>query len=199
MENKIQQYLLDNSNIMQYSAKTVLFDELQICDRLGYIIKGSIQISNVNNNGNKYTIKTIEANELFGESLIFSNNPSYLGSGVCTIETKVAWIKKQTLLQMFQDNSFFLTYYLEYLSNEKKELQKQVKVLSQPSLEDKIFMYIDLEMEQQKKTHIFYNTKEKLSHYLNITRPSLSRKLIEMRKDNKIEFDSHYIWKKSIN
>ena len=50
----------------------------------------------------------------------------------------------------------------------------------------------DLHKENKKLTNsntFYFDTKEKLALFLNITRPSLSRELINMKKDNLIDYD----------
>jgi len=46
---------------------------------------------------------------------------------------------------------------------------------------------------------LYINSIADFAKYLNIPRPSLSRELIQMKKDNLIEYNRHYIKLKKID
>ena len=48
-------------------------------------------------------------------------------------------------------------------------------------------------LNQNKSDTIYISSKDKLARYLNVTRPSLSRELINMKNDELIDFGKHFI------
>ena len=69
----------------------------------------------------------------------------------------------------------------------------RLKVLSQKEIRDKILFILYDNLKQNKNNVYFIESKEKLSRFINVTRPSLSRELINMKNEGIIDFGKHYI------
>ena len=64
-----------------------------------------------------------------------------------------------------------------------------MKLASQKSLRDKILFYLANYAKENNTKIIPIKSKELLANILNVPRPSLSRELINLKKDGIIEFD----------
>lgn len=179
-----------NTNIFKkviYKKNQIVFNEGDKCNYIGLVESGAITITTYTYNEKEYEINNISDNGLFGEFIIF-NQAKYLGTGIATKNTTVIQITKNELLELLK-NETFSENYLKLISNINLKIQQKIKLLSQKEIRDKIMFLL---LENKKITNsdtLYFHTKEKLSLFLNITRPSLSRELINMKNDNLIDYD----------
>jgi CRP-like cAMP-binding protein len=179
-------------NIKTYTRNEVIFNEGQICKTIGLVIKGNVQINTYTLN-EEYNITNVNSGETFGETLLFTNNPHYLGDVISTKESQIAFINKSNLVYLLQHDTILLNNYLSIISNKGLANQKRVKVLVQKNIRDKIMFYLFNEAKTLQSNIIPIISKEQLAKLLNIPRPSLSRELISMKKDKLLDFDRYTI------
>jgi len=178
---------INNFKIITYKKNDVIFNEGDSCDSIGLVIYGNITITTYTYNEKEYEIINIQDDGIFGQNIIFSNQ-KYLGTGITTKETKVIFISKKELLSLFT-NQTFAANYLSLISKITLNIQKKVKLLTQKEIRDKIMFLLYENIKETNSNTFYYDTKEKLALYLNITRPSLSRELINMKNEGIIEYD----------
>ena len=186
--------LFENTNIdtnkykkVTYKKNQIVFNEGDSCKYIGLVENGSITITTYTYNEKEYEINNITDNGIFGQFIIF-NSLKYLGTGIATKNTTVIQLTKNDLLELLKNKSFSENY-LKLISNINLKIQQKIKLLSQKEIREKI-MFLLLENKKLTNSNTFYfDTKEKLALFLNITRPSLSRELINMKKDNLIDYD----------
>ena len=95
-----------------YDSNQVVFDEGAICNSIGIVIQGEVLIKTYTYNVKEETITIVKENNLFGQFLLFSDNPFYLGIGITSKKTRVAFINKDNLLKLLSSNKLFLENYL---------------------------------------------------------------------------------------
>ena len=86
-------------------ANDLLFNEEDMCNEIGIVLKGQLVISTITYLEKEETINIIHENEVFGDLLIFSTNHLYLGNVTATKKSKVALISKNKLLKFLQENT----------------------------------------------------------------------------------------------
>ncbi len=178
---------------LTYKKDEIIFNEGDECTGIGYIISGAVSISTLTIIDNEYNIKTLQEGDSFGEFLVFSSNPYYLGNVYSKKETKIAFIKSRDIIKLMQSNIAFLHSYLNKMTNDALLLQSRIKILAQKTLREKILFYLKNEMEKQRTKTIYVTSKEDLAKIINIPRPSLSRELINLQDEGLIKFGRHYI------
>lgn len=176
-----------------YKKGDIIFNEGDKCTSIAYLISGSISISTNTLIDNEYTIKTIESGDSFGEFLLFSSNPYYLGNITCLKESKVAFINRNDLIKLLKENDTFLSSYLNKMSDDALLLQLRIKILAQKTLREKILFFIKRETEKKKTKTIYVTSKETLAKIINVPRPSLSRELKNMEDEGIIKYGRHFI------
>ena len=186
-----------NIDISKYPIKTykkneVVFEEGDIVEKLGLIVNGCISIKTYTFNEKEYEINNINSGGLFGEYIIFSDNPKFLGTGIALKETNIIYLTKNDLFELLKNKTFYENYF-KLISQITISIQNKVKVLSQKEIRDKILFLLYENLKRTKSNSLYISSKQRLSEYLNITRPSLSRELINMRDEGIITFDKHYI------
>lgn len=185
--------------IKEYKKNDIIKNEGDACDSIGFILKGSVIISNILNNYNEFIITKLYENEMFGESLIFSSNNKYPGTIYANSNVTVAFLKKNKFIELLSIDNNLKLYYLEYFSNRFIELQNRIKILSQPSIKEKFLFYLKIQKRKTNLDHVIIKSISDVSSYLNVPRPSLSRAISELISDGLIIKDKkkYYIIKKA--
>ena len=173
--------------IKEYSKNSLVFNEGEKCMFLGLVLEGTLTISTLNFH-KEYIINILNQDDIFGDTLIFNSNNTYLGDGIATTKLKIAYIDKANLLKLLEDK-IILENYLSLLATKTLTIKNQLKLASQKSLRDKILFYLANYAKENNTKIISIKSKELLANILNVPRPSLSRELINLKKDGIIEFD----------
>ena len=96
--NNILGLLNDNElkyiEIRKYNKNEIIFSEGLLCNYIGIIIHGNIVISTITNNYKEEIINSITDNQIFGNNLIFSSSPYFLGNIIALNNCEIAFISK---------------------------------------------------------------------------------------------------------
>ncbi|MDD2492345.1 MAG: Crp/Fnr family transcriptional regulator [Bacilli bacterium] len=176
-----------------YKKDEIIHVEGETCDELSLVIQGDISIYTYTYYENEYAIAHLEKDGLFGQFLIFADDPVYLGNVVSLSNATIIIIKRVNLLELLTKDKQVLTNFLRISSNSVLNIQNRVKILSQKSIKESIMFYFEEIIKKTKTNVIFVKSKERLAEYLNIPRPSLSRALIELKALGIIEINGKYI------
>lgn len=181
----IFEYLTDEelnkyTYIKNYKTSSIIFNEEQECNKIGFIISGSIKIITLTHTEKEEIITLLKTNDYFGDILTFSNTPYYLGHAICLKETTVRYISKQNLLLLFKLNQRFLEKFLSLLSTKALHLKQENKLFKHKNIKDRITHYL-MSMEKNHPNGLVYifNVSD-FSRLLSIPRPSVSRELSSM-------------------
>ena len=174
-----------------YKKNEIIFSEGIICNYIGIVIEGSIIISTITYNDNEEIINIINKNKIFGNNLIFSKSPIFLGDIVSLVNTKIAFISKNNLKLLFKENEDFLYKYLEILSSQVIEEKQKSKLLLHKNIRDRILYYFN--GEQKKKGLIKIKSVAELARTLSLPRPSVSREINKLIRENIIEYNNKII------
>jgi len=121
-----------------YKKDEVICNEGAVCNHVYYIIEGSVHIFTYTSLENVYTIASLNTGDSFGNHLIFSSNPIMLGNIVAQKKTIIKMISKTTLLNALKNETFSM-WYLKETNNKYIDLQNRIKILSQPTIREKIY------------------------------------------------------------
>jgi len=174
-----------------YKKNEIIFSEGIICNYIGIVIEGSIIISTITYNDNEEIINIINKNKIFGNNLIFSKSPIFLGDIVSLVNTKIAFISKNNLKLLFKENEDFLYKYLEILSSQVIEEKQKSKLLLHKNIRDRILYYFN--DEQKKKGLIKIKSVAEFARTLSLPRPSVSREINKLIRENIIEYNNKII------
>ena len=178
--------------IKKYPVNTLIFQEGEECNHLGIILKGQLIISTLTSLDKEYVINILNKNDLFGDTLLFSEKTLYLGDGIASKDLEVLLISKELLLEMFKDQTFLLNF-LSIIAKKSTDLRNRLKLLSHKSIEERILFYLDSEKKRLKTNKIPIKSKESLAKLLNVPRPSLSRELIKLKEKGIIDYNRYQI------
>ena len=180
-----------NGKVKTYEKNDLIFNEGDKCNYVCIVTNGAVKISTTSSLYNEFIISTIKSGESFGENLIFSERPFYLGDIIATKKTSILFLSKKEYLKYVSEN---LEEFLQENSKRYLLLQQRTKILLQKSIREKILFYLISKYNSTNSLDIKITSKEKLAKYLNIERPSLSRELIKLKEEGLIDYNRHFIY-----
>ena len=192
-EDEIKQIIkCSNAQIVEYENNQVVFRKDDIIKKLGIVIEGQFNLISQKYSGARVIVTTLEQNDLFGEALVFStlNKAPYdlISSG-----------RSRALI--FPYNVFFamcgqvcafhktlIGNMLSILSDKIVMLNNKMHILNAETLRGRIAVYL-LTLHNKNNSPMFDipMKRQELADFLNVKRPSLSRELSNMQKDEIIQ------------
>ena len=173
---------------VSYSKGQILFQEGDICENIGIIEEGIIQLERIYSSGKSIVLAKLSDGDVFGEALVISSKSFYPATVTAKSECKILFINKKEIIKICSDNEKILENFITLLSDKVILLNNKVKSATLKSVKHKVVDYI-LGKRQECNRIILNESKEEIAAYLGIPRPSLSRELINLRDENIIEFD----------
>ena len=159
----------------QIAKGNIIFHEGDVCESIGIIISGKIDIVSYSFQGKELLINSLKAGEIFGNNLIFSSSPIYKGDVVAKDKCVVAFINKENLVYLLQNNRDFLELYLKAQSDKAKLLTARIQLLSFPNAEERLFYYAS-----RNHNVIEFKNVTTLAATLGVQRETLSRLLTSL-------------------
>ena len=194
MKNNILQTLSKSEQqfleVKSLNRGEFLFREGQLCNQVAIVVSGQVKISSMSYSGSEVVFNVLEKDEMFGNNLIFSDNPTYKGDVIALKDSVIVLIKKENLEYLLQCNREFLLVYLNIQSNFGKKLNSTIKMLSFSSAEERFLFYL-----HENKGEISYHTITELADILHLKRETLSRVLTMLEKENAVKRSPHKISK----
>ena len=158
-----------------------LFREGDLCEEIGIITQGEIAIISYLEDGSEIIYNRLGRGGIFGNNLVFSTEPYYKGNIIAQTDTSITLIKKQDLLHLLETNKEFMLEYMKILSDQGKQLNTRIRLLSMSSAEEKLFYYM-----HEHKRRITVSSISDLARDLFLTRETLSRLLSRLSEEKRI-------------
>ena len=176
--------LLSQYKTITYNTGDIIFSSFEKCESIGIILSGLVKITTITYMEKEETISLLEKHDVFGNVLIFSEDPYYLGDIIAEKKTTVVLITKKELINLLQTNQMFLEAYLEELSNTSLFIKQQNKLLIHKNIKDRILYYFSSMAKKQHSKTIKIPSVTKLAMILSLPRPSVSRELTNLENEN---------------
>ena len=131
---------------------------------------------------------------ILGEVIAFSDTNLYPATVISSNSSKIMFISKDNFIKYCTSHKDFLERFLNDLTNKIFVLNKSITNLTFNSIRQKICNFLITEYKLQKSDNIKLKmTQEKIAESLGITRPSLSRELINMKNEGLIDYSRNHI------
>ena len=166
----------------QVAKNNVIFHEGDVCETIGIIISGKVDIISYSFEGKELLINSLKAGEIFGNNLIFSSEPVYRGDVIAQEKSVIAIINKENLVYLLQNNKDFLNLYLKAQSDKAKILTSRIQLLSLVNAEERLFYYAS-----KNDSVIVYKNVTTLAATIGVQRETLSRLLTSLIKRHLIK------------
>ena len=166
----------------QITKGSTIYHEGDVCENVGVIISGKVDIVSYSFEGKEILINSLKAGDIFGNNLLFSSTPIYKGDVIAKEKCVIAFINKENLLFLLQNNSEFLNIYLNIQSDIGKSLNARIQLLSFPNAEERLFYYAS-----KNNNVIEFKNVTTLAATLGVQRETLSRLLTSLIKRHLIK------------
>lgn len=166
--------------IQRYKKGQIIFHENDECLYVGLVEKGSVQIVSYSLSGKEIVYNEINENDIFGNNLLFSQNPVYKGNVIAKTDCEILLINEENLTKILQNNALFLKKYLSIHAEFSKKLNGTIKLLSFDSAEDRFLYYL------QENEPVKYQSVSSLASTIFLTRETTSRIISRLLKEGKI-------------
>lgn len=162
----------------------------------GLLLKGKIESSFQNENFDQITMHTFTGGYLFGEGLVI-NHAKNSPVQVRAVEDSVVLFIDLEMIYAAADNSpvrnILARNLIKSLAKKNLILNQKVRILSQKSLRDRIFIYLrTLPKDRDGYAKIPF-TQTALAEYLGVNRSALSRELGRMQNEGLLVIDGKKI------
>jgi CRP-like cAMP-binding protein len=185
--------------ISRYNKDSIIFIEGRECNTLNIILNGNVRIQKIDSFGKTLVVVDFTEGDTYGETLLFGTPNIYPMTGICTMDTTVLYISKETVIYLCKKDDIFLIEFLKLLSEKSVTLSSKLKQISLKTIRQKISEFILLDFNKNQSMKIRLNmTKEEWADVIGVQRPSLSRELLVMKKLGLIDYDYNYIYVKDL-
>ena len=162
----------------------------------GLLLKGKIESSFQNENFDQITMHTFTGGYLFGEGLVI-NHAKNSPVQVRAVEDSVVLFIDLEMIYAAADKSpirnILARNLIKSLAKKNLILNQKVRILSQKSLRDRIFIYLrTLPKDKDGYVKIPF-TQTALAEYLGVNRSALSRELGRMQNEGLLVIDGKRI------
>jgi CRP-like cAMP-binding protein len=181
-------------SIKCYKKSEVIFSPLQPADRLGVILKGSIDVQKIFASGKVITVSRRLPYDLIADASMFASINCYPATVSARENSHVWLISKAQLLKIFAKDNRIMVKFLESVSNRTLALNNMVEILSLNSVPAKIAYFLTMEQRKANSNTITLKfPKKSLAEQLNVSRPTLSRELKKMQLSGIISYHKRTI------
>ena len=169
-------------NGYQVTKNSVINHEGDICENIGVIVSGKVDIVSYAFKGKEMLLNSLKAGDIFGNNLIFSSDPVFRGDVIAKEKCVIAFINKENLMFLLQNNQEFLRLYLQAQSDFGKSLNARIQLLSFTNAEERLFYYAS-----KNDNVITFKNVTTLAATIGIQRETLSRLLTSLVKRHQIK------------
>ena len=162
-------------NGYQVTKNSIIAHEGDVCENIGIIVSGKIDIVSYAFKGKEMLLNSLKAGDIFGYNLIFSSDPVYRGDVIAKEKCVIAFINKENLVFLLQNNQDFLKLYLQAQSDFGKSLNARIQLLSFTNAEERLFYYAS-----KNDNVIIFKNVTALAAQIGIQRETLSRLLTSL-------------------
>ena len=166
----------------QVTKNSIIYHEGDLCENIGIVVSGKIDIASYSFEGKEQIINSLKAGDVFGNNLLFSSEPVYRGDVIAKEKSVIAFINKENLIYLLQNNQDFLNLYLKAQSDKTKALTARIQLLSFTNAEERLFYYAS-----KNNGVIVFKNVTTLAATIGVQRETLSRLLTSLIKRHLIK------------
>ena len=188
--------ILDLDTCLQenYEKDTLVIEENEDCDTIGFVLEGTLTIQQYGLSGDALTINVFRHGDCFGAPLLFTSKAKYPFTLVTSTKSTVLFIPFVQMRNMLEKSRTFNTNYLTFLSNHIFILKNKIKILAHNDVRSRLMIYLSKEIETAGTTAFRMRHKKiQISEIIKVARPSVSRELSNMERDGLIRIDGNQI------
>ncbi|MCD6116232.1 Crp/Fnr family transcriptional regulator [bacterium] len=154
------------------------------------LISGQVQLYKTRPGGKEIVVKMIKEKEMFGEVILFEEN-SYPVSAVALSDSSLLMLPKHQFSCLLEKPRF-REEFITVLMHKMRYLTNQIQYLASYDVEERLFRFFNEHFGKKDKFKIDISKKD-IASIINTTPETLSRVLLRLKKENKIDWDESTI------
>ena len=176
-----------------YPSKTIILSENEQVNNIYIVIDGSLDVVKENYNGDTHLMMILQPSELFAEGIVCTKKRISPVTIIAKTDTRIVTIPYERIINTCTRACNFHTkiiYNMMLLLGEKNyTLNNKVSFLLLHGIKEKVVYYLLQQSKKQKSlTFTIPLSHTELAHFLNVSRPSMSRELGSLKKDKIIDY-----------
>jgi CRP-like cAMP-binding protein len=184
---EIKSLTLENSfKSVDFEKNSVIKNRGEKLDHLMVLLFGEVKTQMSDFNGKVIQIEKLKSPTMLAIGFVFQKNNILPVDIITTKKSSVLFIKKDTLLEFSFKKKQFLENLLNHIGGKMNFLSQKLWITSLKTIREKILFYLlQLYNQNNHKEQFEMPVKiEELSLLFGVTRPSLSRTLSELEKED---------------
>lgn len=188
-KEEIDSFIKENKGLRKSLKKgEEVFSQGEIPNYLFILEEGSVVVENISENGNRSIVNRFsKSGTVFGEVYLYLPERSYDYSCVCDVDSTILAIPKTALVMSGDNfkNSKVINNMLLILSQKAFYLNQKLLIQSGKTLREKLSRFF-LSNSKESSLELDFN-REELADFFGVTRPSISREIMNMKRDGLID------------
>lgn len=188
-KEEIDSFIKENKGLRKSLKKgEEVFSQGETPNYLFILEEGSVVVENISENGNRSIVNRFsKPGTVFGEVYLYLPERSYDYSCVCDVDSTILAIPKTALIMSGDNfkNSKVVNNMLLILSEKAFYLNQKLLIQSGKTLREKLSRFF-LSNSKESSLELEFN-REELADFFGVTRPSISREIMNMKRDGLID------------
>ncbi len=188
MEMKLQRILNDKEMKLlikkSFNKDDILFHQDELCAEVNILIKGEIMMINYDEEGHESIFNVMEPGSFFGNNLLFSSHPYYLGHIIGVTNGQYLCLRKDDLITLLHSNKEFFHLYMQIIADKTINVTKRLKIMSIQNATQRFIAFLEYKDPLNKGFPIISVTK--LAKELSLPRETMSRIISKLILEGKI-------------
>lgn len=173
------------ATVRKYKKNEYIFQQGDAPKKLYFVLEGEIELGSINLNGKVTRISRVTVGEEFGEVEMFLRQSAYSGYARAKKEVSVLEVSQSFFGGRCEKNcvhhSKVVFNMLQLFAEKADKHNHQIEVLTSGNLRQRVAAYLLENSNPDYRVKLQMN-REDLAAYLNTTRPSLSRMLLNLQE-----------------
>lgn len=170
-------------NIKRYRKGELILLQEEILDRLVIVMEGTLRAQMESPEGKIINMEEFSKGQPVAIPILFSKEQKLPVSLYSKEESEVFFLPKEMLLECCLSNKTILENSMAVMSNKVEFLSKKIKFLQLKTIKQKIATTLIRLSKKNDAMSFKLPTKEELAKEMGVTRPSLSREFMTLKKE----------------
>jgi CRP-like cAMP-binding protein len=179
-------------SVRKYSKNTVIYHVGAIVTNVGLVLKGSVQIENIDLLGNKNILGIAQQGDVFAESYACIPNQPLMVDVVAREAAEILFINVPELFHSkdeWSHSTRLISNLLLIASRKNLGLSMRIFHSSPKTIRGRLYSYFSEQVSRQNTMHIQIPLdRQQLADYLGVERTALSKELGKMKREGLIDF-----------
>lgn len=185
------------SQFREYPAGSQIFGENDKPKNLYLLLNGKVQIAKHLPSGKRNLLFQVKEMEVFGEVFSGAMDEYYWYEATAVKKSKVMVLPYHFIYGVCsnacQHHRMVIRNLLDIQSKNNLQMTKKLHIITNTTLKQKIALWFLANSDGKEKFTMDMN-REELADYLGVTRPSLSRTMMDMQKQGIIRLEGKTVW-----